>query len=102
ELKPGDGCSAERRWRLLWELAGVVGVDPGGLTLRELFWMAEGRDRNAWNHTAQLLAMIYNAHRAKTARVMKPSQFHPLGHDKETPVPKTKDLSILKEVFVDR
>ena len=62
--------------------------------------MAEGHSRNAWNHTAQLLAMLYNAHRGKGARAMKPAEFHPLAHNDQAPVAKTKDLSILKDVFV--
>ncbi len=61
--------------------------------------MAEGRKREAWNHTAQLLAMIYNAHREPRSELLEPARFHPM-----TPrpaLPKTKDLSILKLVFVD-
>jgi len=72
------------------------------LTLRELFWMAEGHSRDAWNHTAQLLAMVYNAHRGKGARLMKPAEFNPLIEKAAKPATKTNDLSILKQVFVDR
>jgi len=72
------------------------------LTLRELFWMAEGHSRDAWNHTAQLLAMVYNAHRGKGARAMKPLEFHPFAGNKQASAAKTKDLSILNQVFVDR
>jgi hypothetical protein len=61
--------------------------------------MAEGRQRNQWNHTAQLLAMIYNAHRDPRSRLMKPAEFHPFG-GRKTATPKTKDLSILKQLFV--
>lgn len=61
--------------------------------------MAEGRQRERWNHTAQLLAMIYNAHRDPKARLMKPAEFHPMAGRKEA-IPKTNDLSILKRVFV--
>ncbi len=61
--------------------------------------MAEGRQRSEWNQTAHLLAMIYNAHRGPKARLMKPAEFHPLGGRKPA-VPKVKDLSILKQVFV--
>lgn len=61
--------------------------------------MAEGRQRDAWNHTAQLLAMIYNAHRGPKARPMRPAEFHPFGRPKR-PAPRVKDLSILRMVFV--
>ena len=63
--------------------------------------MAEGHKREAWNHTAELLAMIYNAHRDGKTRAMKPAEFHP-DDRKPKPVAKTKDLSILKRVFVQR
>ena len=64
--------------------------------------MAEGHGRDAWNHTAQLLAMLYNAHRGKGARAMRPAEFHPLSGKQQSPAAKTKDLSILKQVFVGR
>ena len=41
-----DGRRAEPRvdiWRLIWQLAGVVGLDPGPFTLRELVWMADAK-----------------------------------------------------------
>ena len=31
------------------------------MTLRELAWMADGKQGDAWNHTACLLAQIHNA-----------------------------------------
>ncbi len=62
----------------MYELAGIVGVDPGPLTLRELCWMVDGRQRDQWNHTAQILAMLYNAFRASHARPLAPADFHPL------------------------
>ncbi len=63
--------------------------------------MVDGQEREAWNHTAELLAMLYNAHRDPKARTMQPAEFHPSGR-KPKPVAKTKDLSILKQVFVER
>lgn len=63
--------------------------------------MLDGRKREAWNHTAQLLAMTYNAHRDGKTRALKPAEFHPMTGRAPKP-PKMKDLSILKRVFVDR
>ena len=40
--------------------------------------MVEGRQRDQWNHTAQLLAMVYNAFRGKGQRALEPVDFHPL------------------------
>jgi hypothetical protein len=39
--------------------------------------MVDGRQRDQWNHTAQVLAMLYNAFRASKARPLAPSDFHP-------------------------
>ena len=97
-----DRGGAERRWRIVWELAGIVGVDPGPLTLRELVWLAEARQREAWSHTSQILAMLYNSHRGKAARAMKPAEFNPFVEKNNKPLGKTSDLSILKQVFIDR
>lgn len=60
-------------------MAGVVGIDPGPLTLRELFWMADGRRRDAWDRTANLIAALFNAvpdHTGKR-KPRQPSEFHP-------------------------
>lgn len=40
--------------------------------------MVEGRQRDQWNHTAQVLAMLYNTFRASKARPLGPADFHPL------------------------
>jgi len=55
----------------------VAGVDPGPLTLRELALMAEGRARLEWGQTAQLLALLYNAHRTEGARALSADDFDP-------------------------
>ncbi|MCL4193729.1 MAG: hypothetical protein KJZ87_18470 [Thermoguttaceae bacterium] len=39
--------------------------------------MADGRQRAAWNHTAQVLAMLYNAYRDRRTKALAPSDFHP-------------------------
>jgi hypothetical protein len=40
--------------------------------------MTEGRQRDQWNHTAQVLAMLYNAFRGRGQRALGPADFHPL------------------------
>jgi hypothetical protein len=86
------------------ERAGIdhLGVDPGPLTLRELLWMAEGRGRSEWAHTASILALLANAHRdPKRTKAFAPADFNPYeARDGRKPITKTKDLSILKAVFV--
>ena len=63
--------------------------------------MAQGRSREAWNHTAAQMALLANVNRdPKKHKAYGASDFHPYaGQDR--PAPKTKDLSILKAVFVD-
>ena len=80
----------------------MLSLDPGPFTLRELVWMADARQTDAWNHTAAVLAMLANTHRnPKKARPFKPSDFHPGTRSArpQEPLPKV-DISILKSVFV--
>jgi len=63
--------------------------------------MAEAHRREAWNHTAQLLALIYNAHGDPKSHTRCPEEFHPLV-EKKPPIAKVKDLSILRQVFVEK
>jgi len=64
--------------------------------------MAEGRSREAWNHTAAVMAILANVHRdPKKHGPYGAEDFHPYRTRGREPAPKTKDLSILKAVFVD-
>jgi hypothetical protein len=47
------------------------------LTLRELSAMARGRQKDAWNHTAQLLAKMHNVNQIEEAGLLRPIDFHP-------------------------
>lgn len=66
--------------------------------------MAEGRGREHWAHTSALLALLANVHRdPKKHRAFSPADFNPYeALERRKPAAKTKDLSILKTVFVDR
>ena len=61
--------------------------------------MAEGRSRERWNHTAAILAMQANCHRdpKKRRRPFAPGDFLP---KEEAAIRRTKDLTILRDVFV--
>ena len=62
--------------------------------------MAEGRQREAWTHTAALLALLANCHRdPKRSRAFTIADFHPLA-EPARPVPRC-DISILKAIFID-
>ena len=62
---------------LLHELAGVVGCEPGPLTLRELLARYHGAARHAWGQTSSLMAAIMNVNRAKHARAINPVDLMP-------------------------
>ena len=81
-------------------MAGIIGLDPGPLTLRELLLMAESRSQDNWAHTSAILALVANVNRdPKKSRAFKPSDFNP--HAK-TSVSMKADISVLKQVFVDQ
>lgn len=64
--------------------------------------MAEAKSRQAWNHTSAVLAMLANVHRdAKKTRAFRPADFHPHRRNDKASIPKA-DISVLKQVFVDR
>ena len=96
--------TADSAWRLVWQLAGVVGIEPGQLTLRELVWMAEGVNQDHWNHTSAILAMLANVNRdPKKGRAFKPADFHPIPEAKVAKQPPLRvPVSLLKTIFVDR
>ncbi len=64
--------------------------------------MAESCTRAAWNHTANLMALIANCHREKGKRALTAADFDPFGQKSQwSELPKA-DVSILKDVFIDR
>lgn len=68
--------------------------------------MSQSRQKDAWNHTADLLAMLANINRdPKTSRARQRADFHPLPDAKQrrAKAPPIKgDITMLKSVFVDR
>lgn len=54
-------------------------------------WMAEARSREAWNHTAQIMALTANVHRDPKSPVVQPSAFHPFAR-RNAPRPTMADL----------
>ena len=66
--------------------------------------MAEGRLASEWNQTAELLCVLYNVNRDTQKRKdpFTAEDFNPFAVRTKPSVPKLKDLSILKQLFVDR
>ena len=63
--------------------------------------MAQGNSEALWSHTSTVLAMIANVNRdPKKTRAFKPDDFNP--HARKPVVRGKADITILKQVFVDR
>ena len=66
--------------------------------------MAEARSRENWARTSAVLALTANCHRdPKKSKTFTPADFNP--HElagKRRPLVRTKDLGLLKQVFVDK
>ena len=88
---------------MIWEIAGIVGVNPEALTLRELLWMVNAKRREAWTHTSSVLATLANIHRdpKKKPRAFTSNDFNPMLQPSDSK-PIKADIQILKRVFVDR
>ncbi len=67
--------------------------------------MAEAKAKSDWSRTSALMALLANAHRdPMKTKVFTPADFNPfMDNERKKPVvhTKTKDLSILKSVFVN-
>lgn len=73
------------------------------MTLRQLFWMAEGRVKDNWQHTSAILALVANVNRdPKKTKAFKPSDFNPtLNTSRPDVIVVDRDnVSLLKKMFV--
>lgn len=65
--------------------------------------MAEAKQREAWNHTAALLALMVNLTRnPKKSKPAKPEDFNPFIKKAKPKKLKGKELEILKDIFCKR
>ncbi len=65
--------------------------------------MAEGRQRHEWSIASNLMALIANAQRdRKRTRPLRPSDFDPFATHHKPNRPIRADVSVLKDVFIDR
>ena len=81
-------------WSLIYKVAGALGIDPRPFSLRELFWLYEGSDRQKWMHTAAINAMQGSAAGAKNMSITK---FHPYMNTEAAKTRKQKLLEIQKK-----
>ncbi|MCC6427317.1 MAG: hypothetical protein IT435_10915 [Phycisphaerales bacterium] len=62
--------------------------------------MLEGRQRHDWSLASSMMAVFANAHRdPKRSRLLRPSDFDPFAKRAR---PVKTDVSVLKDVFIDR
>ena len=86
---------------LILRLAGIAGVNPDPLTLRERAALADARGRFEWEQTASLMALIVNLMRdPKKNKAVKAEDFNPYTV-KEKAFLKAP-LSVLRDVFVKK
>ncbi len=76
ESAGASGSGDYEGWQLVFELAGIIGVNPDPLTLRHLQWMAVGRQSVAWDHTCSIMSAIIN--RGRKSHLVRPNQLHPM------------------------
>ena len=72
---------ASDSWQNLWRIAGSLHLGPCDLkelTLRQLVWMCEGRDRHVWSVASSLMALIANCHRDSKGKKLSPDDFNPM------------------------
>ena len=85
-------------WRITYEPAGIIGVDLGPLTLRELLWIAEARGREAWACTSAIPALIANVNRdPKKDPTLTPCDFDAYSaREKHDEAIEVRDTAILR------
>jgi len=67
-------------------------VNPEPFTLRELLWMAEAVQREHWQHTSCILALIANVNRdPRKGRAFRPADFDPFAATARDGIPLTTD-----------
>ena len=47
------------------------------MTLRQLVWMTEGRDRHIWSVASALMSLIANCHKDAKSKTFVPDDFNP-------------------------
>ena len=56
------------------------------MTARQLLWMADGKRKDAWYHTAAIIAKVHNVNCSKKSELKKPTAFHPYMQQKASKV----------------
>lgn len=88
---------------MIWTLAGVLGVEPWRLTLRQMLVMHKAKAQFLWNQTASIVAMIHNVN-ARRSDQKPPDFFNPFGRKKEESIQVTpqQGIKILSSLLVQK
>jgi hypothetical protein len=84
---------------LIFEFAGVLGIEPWTFTFGELSAMATARQAASWEAVSALLAMTYNVHCTRKSQTRHPAEFNPIRNRRKRLSPK-KSIEALLSVFV--
>jgi hypothetical protein len=88
---------------MIWQLAGVLGVHPGSFTLRELYEMAQSRQKQDWQHTSNLMALLANLLTFNRSHTFKASDFDPFAQSQTSqviPLDTDDAMALLKKTFI--
>ena len=64
-------------------------------------WAAEGRSRAEWSRAAAIMAMVHNVNCTKKGQMKSPAEFSPFEQESRRVTHRTKDLSILRRLYVN-
>ena len=88
---------------MIWQLAGVLGVHPDPFTLRELYEMTQSRQKQDWQHTSNLMALLANLLTFNRSHTFKAADFDPFAQRQSSsviPLDTEDAMALLKRTFV--
>jgi hypothetical protein len=88
---------------MIWQLAGILGVHPDPFTLRELYEMAQSRQKHDWQHTSNLMALLANLLTFNRSHTFKAADFDPFAQSQSSsviPMDTADAMALLKKTFI--
>ena len=80
-----DRATVDNVWSAVWRCAGIAGVDPARLTLRELVPMAEAAARQQWDIGSAIMCVVHNTQCLSATNMLAPEDFHPMRQNERVP-----------------
>ncbi|HAI13807.1 MAG TPA: hypothetical protein DCM28_19025 [Phycisphaerales bacterium] len=88
---------------MIWQLAGILGLHPDPFTLRQLYEMAESRQKQDWQHTSNLMALLANLLTFNRSHTFKAADFDPFAQSQTSsviPLDTDDAMALLKKTFI--